>query len=146
MLTSRPLLLPNLPHDLHEMDPGDERLLLRKEKRITISPFVCSHELPPFVRYVIFSIMVPRILPYLNSWQCKRFRRGCQGHREFFLLRRGVTIIITIIIIITTISIIIIIIIIIISIIIIIIIIIIITIYLFLRDVSCSWLMVHFTC
>ena len=90
MLTSRPFLLPYLPHDLHEVDPGDERLLLRKEKRIRISSFACSHELLPFIRCVMFSILVPRILPYLHSWHYRWFRRGCQGHRGFLSLCRGV--------------------------------------------------------
>ena len=80
------------------MSPGDERLLLRKERKTIISLFIRSHEFPPFVRYAIFSIMVPRILSHLSSWQCRRSRRGCQGHGEFFSLRRGITIIIIIII------------------------------------------------
>ena len=90
MLTSSPLLLPYLPYDLQEVDLGDERFLLRKEIRIRISSFVCFYELPPFIGYIIFIMIVPRILSYLHSWHYRWFRRGGQGYQGLFLFRRGV--------------------------------------------------------
>ena len=83
-------MLLDLPHDLHEVEPGDERLLLRKEKRIRINSFIGSYELPSFIKCVMFIRIVPRILSYLHNWHYRWLRRWCWRHKGFLSLHRSV--------------------------------------------------------
>ena len=92
-LTFRSLASFHPPNNSHQMWPGDEKCLLGKRRGNEISLSVRAYEFPPYVTYVtfLFSIMMPGILSYLDSWRCRRPGRWCQGCRE--LLRRiwGVT-------------------------------------------------------
>ena len=88
--TSRSLLLPDLPDDLHQVDPRDKRFLLGKQKRICINLFVCSYKFPPFIICNMFVIRLPWISSYLHNWHDRRFLWRCKRHRGFFCFGRRV--------------------------------------------------------